>query len=170
MLEAARARQLGLTEESAESWGLNRAIFYAAAKRGFKGGGTIPKKGESVKKGEHATTQEYYLGDEMAFKDERSPDGELYFVIGGKTQTEKDFERQVKARFYGNSYEKARAEAEAITKKYDRSVLESARYFFDQVYKPRRDTLVEKWSELSEKEQEQEKNKKKKTERKSHQS
>ncbi|MBC7189152.1 hypothetical protein H5U35_02900, partial [Candidatus Aerophobetes bacterium] len=35
-LQAARAFLLGLPLESAKSWGLNRAIFYAAAKRGFK--------------------------------------------------------------------------------------------------------------------------------------
>jgi hypothetical protein len=38
ILQAARAEALGLPEDSAYSWGLNRAIFYAAAKRGFRGG------------------------------------------------------------------------------------------------------------------------------------
>ncbi|HEY6237898.1 MAG TPA: hypothetical protein VIZ68_01770, partial [Thermoplasmata archaeon] len=37
VLQAARAHSLGLPRESAFSWGLNRAIFYAAAKRGFRG-------------------------------------------------------------------------------------------------------------------------------------
>ncbi|HUO43055.1 MAG TPA: hypothetical protein VMU35_08765 [Methylomirabilota bacterium] len=37
ILQAARAKQLGLPINEAKSWGLNRAIFYAAAKRGFKG-------------------------------------------------------------------------------------------------------------------------------------
>ncbi len=36
LLQAARAFVLGLPIESAKSFGLNRAIFYAAAKRGFK--------------------------------------------------------------------------------------------------------------------------------------
>ena len=35
-LQAARAKELGLPIMAAKSWGLNRAIFYAAAKRGFK--------------------------------------------------------------------------------------------------------------------------------------
>jgi len=39
LLQAARAHVLGLPLESAYSWGLNKAIFYAAAKRGFKGDG-----------------------------------------------------------------------------------------------------------------------------------
>lgn len=38
-LQAARAFVLGMAIDSARSFGLNRAIFYAAAKRGFKGGG-----------------------------------------------------------------------------------------------------------------------------------
>ena len=38
-LQAARAFTLGLPLESAKSFGLNRAIFYAAAKRGFRKGG-----------------------------------------------------------------------------------------------------------------------------------
>ena len=37
-LQAARAKILGLPLASAKSWGLNRAIYYAAAKRGFKSG------------------------------------------------------------------------------------------------------------------------------------
>lgn len=36
-LQAARAYVLGMRVASAKSFGLNRAIFYAAAKRGFKG-------------------------------------------------------------------------------------------------------------------------------------
>jgi hypothetical protein len=35
-LQAARAYVLGYSLEEAKSFGLNRAIFYAAAKRGFK--------------------------------------------------------------------------------------------------------------------------------------
>ena len=40
-LQAARAYVLGLPVASAKSFGLNRAIFYAAAKRGFKGKGGV---------------------------------------------------------------------------------------------------------------------------------
>src|SRR5438067_10727882 len=34
-LQAARARALGLSADEAKSFGLNRALFYAAAKRGW---------------------------------------------------------------------------------------------------------------------------------------
>ncbi|MGD1055015.1 MAG: hypothetical protein ABR867_02925, partial [Nitrososphaerales archaeon] len=92
LLQAARAYVLGLPLESAYSWGLNRAIFIAAAKRGFKGGST--GRGEGVRtteKGEaraRKTSKEagvYYLGDDMAFKDEKG--GVLRFTIGGEVQT-----------------------------------------------------------------------------------
>ncbi len=43
ILQAARARELGFSETRAKSWGLNRAIFYAAAKRGFKHATQRPK-------------------------------------------------------------------------------------------------------------------------------
>jgi hypothetical protein len=36
ILQAARAKVLGYSLNEAKSFGLNRAIFYAAAKRGFK--------------------------------------------------------------------------------------------------------------------------------------
>ena len=48
-LQAARAYILGLPLESALSWGLNRSIFYAAAKRGFKGGPGVKGKGAKGK-------------------------------------------------------------------------------------------------------------------------
>jgi hypothetical protein len=46
LLQAARAKALGYTLDEAESFGLNRAIFYAAAKRGFKGGTGSKHAGE----------------------------------------------------------------------------------------------------------------------------
>ena len=46
LLQAARATALGYPLDEAESFGLNRAIFYAAAKRGFKGGSSSKQPGE----------------------------------------------------------------------------------------------------------------------------
>src|SRR3989442_12894480 len=45
-LQAARAKTLGLPTASAKSWGLKRAIYYAAANRGSQGGKgpAYPKK------------------------------------------------------------------------------------------------------------------------------
>ncbi len=159
ILQAARARSLGLPVDSAYSWGLNRAIFYAAAKRGFKGSPASGKvdyrkkeeEGEEKEarggRGKKKESNEYHLGDEMAFKAEK--DGKLYFTMGGEVQTEKDFDHQVKSRFAGDSFRKAWEEALDIIKKYDASTLKSGREFFDQVYKPRRDELAKKWSQMS---------------------
>lgn len=146
VLQAARAYVLGLPLEFAYSWGLNRSIFIAAAKRGFKGGGG---GGEGVKGGRTSKAAGvYYLGDDMAFKDEWG--GVLRFTIGGKVQTKEDFERQVKSRF-GEAYSAAWKEAVAYVKKFDKETLLSAEGFYRDVYKPRRDFLAEKWTEASEK-------------------
>jgi hypothetical protein len=140
VLQAARAKILGLSLESAYSWGLNRAIFIAAAKRGFKGGtGEVGGRGGKTSKG----MDTYHLGDDMAFKTERG--GVLLFTIGGKVQTKEDFEKQVKSRF-GDKFPEAWKEALTYVKKFDRETLLSADGFFNEVYRPRRDELAEAWS------------------------
>lgn len=54
---------LGLPIASAKSWGLNRAIYYAAAKRGFKGSGG-PAKPEKHQR----SFGEFWLGIDKAYK------------------------------------------------------------------------------------------------------
>lgn len=144
LLQAARAHVLGLPLESAYSWGLNRAIFIAAAKRGFKGGsgGGVERKGGKTSKSAGA----YYLGDDMAFKEEKG--GVLRFTIGGKVQTKDDFERQVKSRF-GRNFRTAWEEALAYVRSFDKEVLLSTDGFFKVIYRPRRDELAERWSEAA---------------------
>ncbi|MEO0098757.1 MAG: hypothetical protein ABIK99_01135 [candidate division WOR-3 bacterium] len=152
VLQAARAYCLGMKLAEAKSWGLNRAIFYAAAKRGFiKPKPGLPKTPklklpkevnlEAVKKSYGV----YTLGDEMAYAVEVK--GEKLFTIGDAVQTPEDFARQVESRF-GRNFSKAWAEAVAICRGYDKGVLLSQRYFYETVYKPRRDELARKWSEL----------------------
>jgi hypothetical protein len=85
-LQAARASELGFSESRAKSWRLNRAIFYAAAKRGFKQ--RLQPLGRR---------RVYHLGDEMAYAARKS--GRVYFTIGGKLQTEADFKGQIESRF-----------------------------------------------------------------------
>ena len=146
LLQAARAYVLGLSLESAQSWGLNRAIFIAAAKRGFKGGsggGTGAAGGGGPPKAPGV----YHLGDDMAFKDEKG--GVLRFTIGGKVQTKEDYDRQVRSRF-GSAYADAWRDALAYVKKFDRDTLLSAEAFFRDVYRPRRDELGERWTDASE--------------------
>lgn len=146
VLQAVRAFILGMPEESAKSWGLNRAIFYAAAKRGFKGTSPITAEYRRAKTKGEDEVDIYRLGDEIAFKEIR--EGKLYFTIGGKILTEKDFNKQIESRF-GESFHEVWEEALNIVRKYDHSVLLSQRRFYEEVYKPLRDELAKKWTELS---------------------
>jgi hypothetical protein len=144
LLQAARAHVLGLPLESAYSWGLNRAIFIAAAKRGFKGGSGRGSGAPGAKTSKSA--QVYYLGDDMAFKKQKG--GVLLFTIGGEVQTKEAFERQVKSRF-GATFPAAWKEALVYVKTFDKETLLSADGFFASVYRPVRDQLAEKWTEAS---------------------
>ncbi|HYM41068.1 MAG TPA: hypothetical protein VEY12_13145 [Thermoplasmata archaeon] len=144
MLQAARARHLGLSEESAYSWGLNRAIWYAAAKRGFSGGGgggAGPGGGEAKAKPGNV----FYLGQDFAYRDPNS--SKVVFILGGKTQTRKEFREKIASRFGGvRNFRKAWAEATNIVSGANEDFLKSGEMFYSQVYKPRRDDLVKKWT------------------------
>ncbi len=144
MLQAARARHLGLSEESAYSWGLNRAIWYAAAKRGFSGGGGGgggPGGGEARPK----PADVYYLGQEFAYRDPSSP--KLVFVLGGKPQTAEEFRDKIASRFGGErNFRMAWDEAGEIVSEAGGELLTSGETFYSIVYKPRRDDLVAKWT------------------------
>jgi hypothetical protein len=148
-LQAARARHLGLPEGSALSWGLNRAIFYAAAKRGFGRSSRTTTGAEGVapaKPGGPPEPERYSLGNDEAYADPSAP--ELRFTIGGETQTPEGFERQVGVRFGSpENFQRAWAEAMAVVAAFDEATLRSARGFYDDVYRPRRDALVTKWTE-----------------------
>lgn len=148
-LQAARAFELGLPLESAESWGLNRAIFYAAAKRGFKGGPRTKSPPAAGRSG-HTTgppSRDFLLGDEKAFVQKTNGERPL-FVIGGETQTQRDFERQISSRFNGK-FDSAWEEALDYVRHFDRKTLLSGEEFFASVYKPKRDELASKWTELA---------------------
>jgi hypothetical protein len=151
-LQAARAYVLGMKLDSAKSWGLNRSIFYAAAKRGFIGGKGTPKPSQfktGAPKGEVEKIKKSFgidhLGDEMAYKVEL--DGKTLYTIGDEIQTPERFEKQVESRFL-SKFDQAFKEAVEIIKKFDKGVLLSQRYFYETVYKPRRDELAMKWSEM----------------------
>jgi hypothetical protein len=149
ILQAARAKRMGLPLDSAYSWGLNRAIFFAAAKQGFRGGGASGGSGKPEGSGTHAKAADdtYFLGRELAYRDPSQT--KLYFTIGGDTQTEKEFAKQIVARFGSEAnFERAWNEAEAIVAKAGPESLESGSEFYSQVYKPRRDALRAKWTEM----------------------
>lgn len=154
LLQAARAYVLGLPRESAYSWGLNRAIFYAAAKKGFKKALPPPRLEELFPQRRAEEIERlrkgfgvYHLGDEMAYSVEI--DGKRLFTIGREIQTEEAFQKQVASRFK-DAFPKAWEEAVEICKSYDKGVLLSQRYFYETVYKPRRDELAKKWTQMVE--------------------
>ncbi len=146
LLQAARAIVLGLPMESAKSWGLNRAIFYAAAKRGFKGGKAMAERRGAPRVRPEVELETYRLGDEMAY---RSKEDKLLFEIGGETQTETDFRRQIESRFQGK-FPEAWEEGLDYVKQFERGTLLSGSDFFSSVYRPKRDEFAAKWSALSE--------------------
>jgi hypothetical protein len=144
VLQAVRAQSLGLPHNSALSWGLNRAIFYAAAKRGFSQG--PPKTGEEAGRAAEAPSAEKYrLGNDEAFRDPNVK--ELTFTIGGQVQTVEKFEQQVASRFgTQENFHAAWEEATRIVGDFDRGTLESPQRFYAEVYKPRRDDLSDSWT------------------------
>jgi hypothetical protein len=147
ILQATRAKELGLAITAAKSWGLNRAIFYAAAKRGFKERTASRTQEEIERKPVERSRNAYFLGDEMAYTAKKG--GRTYFTIGGESQTESDFKRQIERRFE-NGFSDAWMESLKIVHQYSREVLLSQKEFFEQVYRPRRDELALKWTEMSE--------------------
>ncbi len=154
LLQAARAFVLGLPSESAKSWGLNRAIFYAAAKRGLLGKRPSPAEGIRLPSGvmeeeRRRRLQEsfgiHHLGDEYAYS--VVLDGKKLFVIGDEIQTEEGFGKQVEKRF-GPLFTQAWEEAVEICRKADKGVLLSQRYFYESLYKPQRDKLAQRWTQM----------------------
>jgi hypothetical protein len=140
-LQAARAHVLGLPLPSAKSWGLNRAIFVAASKRGFNGGG---KAGPAKTPKGSPAPREFLLGDDKAFAvgGVRTP----LFTIGGDIQRPADFDRQIEQRFAGR-FSEAWTQALEIVRAYPKAVLESQIEFYARVYRPRRDELAKAWTE-----------------------
>ncbi len=152
LLQAARAKVLGYPLDEAQSFGLNRAIFYAAAKRGFKGGTSAKQPGEQYTfketpgKSVAKTVQQDVLGDEIAYYVEM--DGKKRYVMGDEILEPEDFKREIEQRF-GQAYPKAWEQALQLVEQADRATLESQRKFYEEVYKPRRDELAKAWSALS---------------------
>jgi len=152
LLQAARAKVLGYPLDEAESFGLNRAIFYAAAKRGFKDSTAAKHPGEqhvfqeAPLKSVTKTVQQDAIGNEMAYYVE--VEGKKRYVMGEELLSPEDFDKQVAQRF-GQAFPKAWEQALQVVAQTDRATLESQRKFYEEVYKPRRDELAKAWSELS---------------------
>jgi hypothetical protein len=147
-LQAARAKALGYSEDEAKSFGLNRAIFYAAAKKGFKGGSAKKPGKTMIFKVSPVNRQKKVLdmeavGDEQAYCVHIK--GKRLFVMGDEILDTKDFNRQIE-RPFGETFEQAWQEALSLVEGTERETLESQKKFYEEVYKPRRDELAKKWS------------------------
>jgi hypothetical protein len=141
LLQAARYYVLTGDREKALSFGLNRAIFYAWAKRrGVPVASTREIPGETPKSLERETVRSVaYVGDEQAFLGKNG-----WFSIGGKEQTPEDFEREIVRRIESvMPFEEAWKLALEYVSSFDKEVLLSQRDFYEKVYLPVRDTFPE---------------------------
>ncbi len=141
LLQAARYYLIYGDMNKAKSFGLNRAIFYAWAKRRGQvasrrlGMGQVSRSKSSVSSKEGARLIE--AAGEEAFV---SPTG--YFTMGGQEQRPEDYDRQIAERINAViPYEKAWKAALNYLRKFPRNVLTDPRKFYEKVYKPVRDNF-----------------------------
>jgi hypothetical protein len=142
LLQAARHFILMGDEEKAKSFGLNRAIFYAWAKRrgvaGPRPRRTIPS-GEEVAKERREGKTLVYVGNEGAYTSE-----EGWYIIGEESQLPQDYDRQIVSKIdpvlpYGRAWNSALE----YLRDFPRSDLLDHSKFFSEVYRPVRDGFLE---------------------------
>ncbi|MEM0217641.1 MAG: hypothetical protein QXM73_02670 [Candidatus Nezhaarchaeales archaeon] len=140
LLQAARYYLLTGNLEKAKSFGLNRAIFYAWAKRHAKE--VSPKRMTKIVRRTSEDTREekaIQVGDELAFVSDRG-----WFIIGGQEQRPEDYDRQIAQNINTVvAYEKAWQAALEYLKCFKREVLLDQQKFFKEVYEPVRDRFLE---------------------------
>jgi len=144
LLQAARYYVLRGDLERAKSFGLNRAIFYAwAKKRGRVRARAAPTPRTTTTQTTLSLSAERRvekLGDEEAFI---SPNG--WFKIGDEEQRPSDYDREIAWRISSiMPYEEAWRKAIEYVSSFDRKTLESQREFYEKVYKPVRDAFLQK--------------------------
>ncbi len=134
LLQAARYYVLTGDLERAKSFGLNRAIFYAWAKRYGRGYQPRYPLRRPV-----STRLAETLG-------ERTPVSERgWFAMGGVEQRPEDYDRQVASRISAVvPYEEAWRAAVEYVKSFPRRVLADPQRFYKEVYEPVRDEFVKR--------------------------
>ncbi|RLF04997.1 MAG: hypothetical protein DRJ60_06265 [Thermoprotei archaeon] len=142
LLQAARYYLLTGDLEKAKSFGLNRAIFYAWAKRHAREVALrrLSKIGRPITEERKAREEKaVHVGDEVAFVSDRG-----WFMIGDQEQKPEDYDRQIAQYIEGViPYEKAWQAALEYLKSFKKEVLLDQQKFFKQVYEPVRDRFVE---------------------------
>jgi len=142
LLQAARYYLITHDMEKAYSFGLNRAIFYAWAKK--YGRSRIASR--PVRRGAREVIEVrsdkgilIFFGDEGAFISDNG-----WFKIGNEEQTPEDYERNIIRRIESIvDYEKAWHAALEYLKQFSRDTLLSQRKFYEKAYKPVRDNFLE---------------------------
>jgi len=133
LLQAARYYALTGDEERAKSFGLNRAIFYAWAKRrGPKRSWGVSRTRPSAERGRSEKISEPVEVGRRG-----------YFAFGGVEQTPLDFERQVLRKLQPliKPNEAWRAALDYV-KQFPGEVLRDPQLFYKYVYEPVRDTFL----------------------------
>ncbi|MEM2087627.1 MAG: hypothetical protein QXF52_02995 [Thermoproteota archaeon] len=142
LLQAARCFLLTRDIEKSKSFGLNRAIFYAWAKRRGVEVKKPPSRRKVAKPREKPVEEEkniFYLGNEAAYLSE-----EGWLTIGNAKQTPQDYDNQIARRISGViPYEEAWRSTLEYLKKFPQEILLDQQKFFNQVYKPVRDSFIE---------------------------
>jgi hypothetical protein len=142
LLQAARYFILTGEEEKAKSFGLNRAIFYAWAKRR---GAARPPPRRTVPAGQEVTRERregkklVYIGNEGAYTSE---DG--WYIIGEESQLPQDYDRQIVSKIDPIlPYERAWDSALKYLRDFPRGDLLNQSKFFSEIYRPVRDKFLE---------------------------
>jgi len=142
LLQAARYYLVKGDIEKAKSFGLNRAIFYAWAKRYARDrltrGGRRPRA--DVSRMQAAELRAEQIGNETAYL---SPRG--WFMIGDTEQSARDYDQQIASRIESAAvpYEEAWSAAIRYLKSFPRDVLVDQQKFYKEVYRPVRDSFHE---------------------------
>jgi hypothetical protein len=142
LLQAARHFILMGEEEKAKSFGLNRAIFYAWAKR--KGVAKPPTRravpsGQEVARERREGKTLVYIGNEGAYTSE-----EGWYIIGEESQLPQDYDRQIVSKIDPIlPYERAWSLALEYVRDFPKDDLLDQSKFFNEVYKPVRDRFLE---------------------------
>lgn len=140
LLQAARYYILMKDFEKALSFGLNRAIFYAWAKKTLKAKpskvGKIRTAQEVIEEKEVKIKEKpFFLGNEGAYLSEKG-----WFKIGNQEQRPVDFEREVIDKISSvMPFEEAWKIAIDYLERFDKETLLDQRKFFEEIYKPVRD-------------------------------
>jgi len=150
LLQAARYYLLKRDIERAKSFGLNRAIFYAWAKRYARDRLSRGGKRVGVAAGETADLRAERIGNETAYL---SPNG--WFTIGGTEQSARDYDQQIAKRIESAAirYEDAWAAAIRYLKSFPKETLIDQQKFYKEAYRPVRDSfhlVLKRKSEIGE--------------------